>query len=96
MIITVQPSEFFSSSLFPGLAIDPAWIRKYPEEEFSLIRKFIPRIRVLDDPEDPELTKRARQLAARITHHFERLKEEQSEVLSTEEFLGRLRASVGE
>jgi len=96
MIITVQPSEFFSSSLFPGLAIDPAWIRKYPEEDFSLIRKFIPRIRVLDDPEDPELTKRARQLAARITHHFERLKEEQSEVLSTEEFLGRLRASVGE
>jgi Uma2 family endonuclease len=93
MIITVQPGELFSSALFPGLAIDPAWIRKYPEEELSLIRKFIPRIRVLDDPEDLELTKRARQLAARITRHL-KLVAREDRVPSSEEFLSQLRQSA--
>jgi hypothetical protein len=61
--------ELFSSPLFPGLAIDPAWIKNYPKE-IMLIRKFSPQIRVLHDPDDAPLTKRARKLAARIAEHF--------------------------
>ena len=66
-----KPGELFSSPLFPGLAIDPAWIKNYPEE-IMLIRKFSPQIRVLDDPDDAQLTNRARKLAARIAEHFGR------------------------
>jgi hypothetical protein len=64
-----QPGELFSSPLFPGLAIDPAWIVDYPDE-INLIRKFSPQIRVLRDPDEPQLTKRARKMTARIAEHF--------------------------
>jgi Uma2 family endonuclease len=64
-----KPGELFSSPLFPGLAVDPAWIKNYPEE-IALIRKFSPQIRVLSDPDDPQLTKQARKMAARIAQHF--------------------------
>jgi Uma2 family endonuclease len=64
-----KPGELFSSPLFPGLAIDPAWIVDYPDE-INLIRKFNPQIRVLRDPDEPQLTKRARKMAARIAEHF--------------------------
>jgi Uma2 family endonuclease len=64
-----KPGEFFSSPLFPGLAIDPAWIVDYPDE-INLIRKFGPQIRVLRDPDEPQLTKRARKMATRIAEHF--------------------------
>ncbi|MFY9987373.1 MAG: Uma2 family endonuclease [Chthoniobacterales bacterium] len=64
-----KPGELFSSPLFPGLAVDPAWIKNYPEE-ITLIRKFSPQIRVLGDPDDPQLTKQARKMAARIAQHF--------------------------
>jgi Uma2 family endonuclease len=67
--ITCRPGELFSSPLFPGLAIDPAWIKNCPEE-IMLIRKFSPEVRVLRDPDEPELTKRARKMAARIAKHF--------------------------
>jgi Uma2 family endonuclease len=66
---THRPGELFSSPLFPGLAIDPAWIKNYPEE-IILIRKFSPQVRVLRDPDEPQLTKRARKIAARIGEHF--------------------------
>ena len=64
-----KPGEFFSSPLFPGLAIDPVWIRNYPEE-VKLIGKFSPQISVLTDPDEPQLTKRARKMAVRIAEHF--------------------------
>ena len=64
-----KPGELFSTPLFPGLAIDPAWILDYPDE-INLIRKFTPQIRVLRDPDEPQLTKRARKMAARIAEHF--------------------------
>jgi hypothetical protein len=64
-----KPGELFSSPLFPGLAIDPAWIVDYPDE-INLIRKFSAQIRVLRDPDEPQLTKRARKIAARIAEHF--------------------------
>jgi hypothetical protein len=51
------------------LAIDPAWIADYPDE-INLIRKFGAKIRVLRDPDEPQLTKRARKTAARIAEHF--------------------------
>jgi Uma2 family endonuclease len=70
-INVVQPGDLFSSPLFPGLAIDPAWIRDYPDE-MELVRRFTPKIRVLSDPDDPELTRKAQQLAVRIAQHFER------------------------
>jgi Uma2 family endonuclease len=69
MNVACRPGELFSSPLFPGLAIDPAWIVDYPDE-INLIRKFKPQIRVLRDPDQPELTKRARKMAARIAQHF--------------------------
>jgi hypothetical protein len=59
MNVACEPGELFSSPLFPGLAIDPAWVVDYPDE-INLIRKFKPQIRVLRDPDQPELTKRAR------------------------------------
>jgi Uma2 family endonuclease len=69
MSTVYKPGELFSSPLFPGLAIDPAWIVDYPDE-INLIRKFSPQIRVLRDPDEPQLTKRARNMAARIAEHF--------------------------
>ena len=66
----IQPGELFCSPLFPGLAIDPAWIRDYPDE-IELVRRFTPEIRVLPDPYDPKLTRKAEQLAAQIAQHFE-------------------------
>lgn len=66
---TCKPGELFSSPLFPGLAVDPDWIKNCPEE-INLIRKFSPQIRVLNDPDEPQLTKRARKMAARIAEHF--------------------------
>jgi Uma2 family endonuclease len=66
---TYKPGELFHSPLFPGLAIDPAWIKNYPDE-IRLISKFSPQIRVLTDPDKPQLTKHARKMAARIAHHF--------------------------
>ena len=65
----VQPGELFSSPLFPGLAIDPAWIRTYPDE-LSLLDEFEPQIRVLPNPYKPQLTKKADAQAARIARHF--------------------------
>src|ERR1700757_497353 len=64
-----KPGELFSTPLFPGLAIDPAWIVDYPDE-INLIRKFSPQIRVLRDPDEPQLTHRARKMAARMAAHF--------------------------
>jgi Uma2 family endonuclease len=64
-----KPGEFFSSPLFPGLAIDPDWIRNYPEE-VRLIGKFSPQISVLTDPDEAQLTKRAQKMAARIAEYF--------------------------
>jgi Uma2 family endonuclease len=66
---TRRPGELFSSPLFPGLAVDPGWIKNYPEE-IMLIRKFSPQIRVLGDPDEPQLTKRAQKMAACIAEHF--------------------------
>ena len=64
-----KPGDLFSSPLFPGLAIDPAWIGNYPEE-VRLIGKFTPQISVLTDPDEPQLTKRAKKMAARIAEYF--------------------------
>src|ERR1700751_1809452 len=64
-----EPGDLFSSPLFPGLAIDPGWIRNYPEE-VRLIGKFSPQISVLMDPDEPQLTKRAQKMAARIAEYF--------------------------
>ena len=88
----IQPGELFSSPLFPGLAIDPAWIRDYPDE-IELVRRFSPEIRVLLDPYDPELTRKAQQLAAQIAQHFEPVGR-QGRVASTSESLSQLRQSV--
>lgn len=66
---SVQPGELFSSPLFPGLAIDPAWMRTY-QDEISLVDQFSPQIRILPNPYKPQLTKRAHVLAARIAQHF--------------------------
>jgi hypothetical protein len=66
---TCRPGKLFSTPLFPGLAVDPAWIKNYPEE-IMLIRKFSPQVRVLSDPDEPQLTKRARKMAARIAEYF--------------------------
>ena len=90
----IQPGELFSSPLFPGLAIDPAWIRDYPDE-IELVRRFSPEIRVLLDPYDPELTRKAQQLAAQIAQHFE-LVGRQGLVASTGEFLSQPRQSAEE
>jgi hypothetical protein len=74
------------------LAIDPAWIRDYPDE-IELVRRFTPEIRVLPDPYDPELTRKAQQLAAQIAQHFE-LVGRQGLVASTSEFLSQLQQSA--
>jgi Uma2 family endonuclease len=64
-----KPGELFSSTLFPGLGLDPAWIKSYPEE-IKLIEQFTPEILVLRSRRDPGLTKKARALADRIAQHF--------------------------
>lgn len=69
MDATCKPGELFSIPLFPGLAIDPAWIKNYPDE-IDLVRGFVPKVRVLADPYAPELTRKAQGLAARIAQHF--------------------------
>ena len=51
-----KPGELFDSPLFPGLAMDPAWLMDYPNE-INLIRKFSPGIRVLRDPDEPATNK---------------------------------------
>lgn len=76
---TCRPGELFSSPLFPGQAVDPGWIKNYPEE-ITLVRKFSPQIRVLRDPDEPQLTKRARKIAARIAEHFGETHASQSEL----------------
>ena len=91
-ISSVQPGECFSSQLFSGLAIDPAWIKDYPDE-IELIRSFTPKIRVLPDPYDSRLTRKAQHLAARIEQHCERVGR-QDTVSSTEEFFSQLRQSA--
>jgi len=91
-ISSIQPIELFSSRLFPGLAIDPAWVKNYPDE-MELIRRFTPKIRILPDPDDRELTQKVQHLAARIAQHFE-LAGRQDLVLSSEEFLSQLRQSA--
>ena len=65
-----KPGELFSSPLFPGLAIDPAWIKSYPEE-VSRIEQFNPEIVVAPSVLSPKLTKKAQALADRIARHFE-------------------------
>ncbi|MBV8532414.1 MAG: hypothetical protein JO207_01290 [Verrucomicrobia bacterium] len=84
----ISPGELFSSPLFPGSAIDPAWIRDYPDE-IELVRRFTPGNRVLPDPYDPELTRKAQQLGAQIAQHFG-LVGRQGLVASTSEFLSQL------
>ena len=69
MDATCKPGELFSIPLFPGLAIDPAWIKNYPGE-IDLVREFVPKVRVLADPYAPVLTRKAQGLAARIAQHF--------------------------
>ena len=64
-----RPGELFSSPLFPGLAIDPAWIKSYPEE-VSRIEQFNPQIVVAPSVIKPKLTKKAQALADRIAQHF--------------------------
>jgi Uma2 family endonuclease len=64
-----ESGDLFSSPLFPGLAIDPAWIRNYPEQ-VRLIGKFSPQISVLTDPDEAQLTKRAQKMAARTAEYF--------------------------
>jgi len=91
-INSIQPEQLFSGPLFPGLAVDPAWIRNYPEE-IELVRRFTPKIRVLPDPYDRELTLKVQHLAARITRHFEQAGQ-QDLVPSTGEFLSQLRQSA--
>lgn len=67
---TIVPSgKLFSSRLFPGLAIDPAWTKRYPEE-IGRIEQFNPRIIVSPSVVNPKLTKKANALAARIARHF--------------------------
>jgi Uma2 family endonuclease len=65
----VQPAKLFSSRLFPGLAIDPVWIKSYPAE-IERIEQFSPRIIVSPSVVNPRLTKKAHALAARIAQHF--------------------------
>jgi len=64
-----KPGELFSSPLFPGLAIDPAWIEKYPKE-VKLVTQFDPRVIVSPSTIDPKLTRKAYALATRIAQHF--------------------------
>ena len=66
-----RPGELFSSPLFPGLAIDPAWIKSYPEE-VSRIEQFNPQIVVAPSIINPKQTKKAQALGDRIAQHFGR------------------------
>jgi Uma2 family endonuclease len=66
---TCKPGELFSSPVFPGLAIDPAWMKSYPEE-IARIEQFNPEIVVAPSVIDPKLTKKAQALADRIAQHF--------------------------
>jgi Uma2 family endonuclease len=67
--MSCKPGELFSSTLFPGLSLDPAWMKSYPEE-IKLIEQFKPEILVLRSRRDPNLTKKAQALADRIAQHF--------------------------
>ena len=69
MSATYQPGELFSSPLFPGLAIDPAWITDYPDEIWR-IEQFSPTIVVSPSFTKQKLTKKAHALAARIAEYF--------------------------
>jgi Uma2 family endonuclease len=64
-----KPGELFSSPLFPGMAIDPAWLMDYPNE-IKRIDQFSPDIIVSPSVVNPDLTKRAYELAGRIAQHF--------------------------
>jgi len=66
---TIKPGQLFSSPLFPGLAIDPAWLMNYPNE-IKRIDQFSPQIIVSPSIVNPKLTKQAEALAARIAKHF--------------------------
>jgi hypothetical protein len=66
---TCKTGELFSSPLFPGLAIDPAWIKTYPEE-ITRIEQFSPQIIVSPSITNPKLTKKAAALAAGIAEYF--------------------------
>jgi Uma2 family endonuclease len=63
-----KPGELFSSPLFPRLAIDPNWVKRYPGE-ISRIERFNPKIVVSPSVVDQKLTERAVALAARIAEH---------------------------
>jgi Uma2 family endonuclease len=69
MSASFKPGELFSSPLFPGLAIDPGWIKNYPEE-IRLIVQLNPHVVVSPNIINPTLTKQAHTLAARIAEHF--------------------------
>ena len=64
-----KAGELFSSPLFPGMAIDPAWVMSYPNE-IKRIDQFSPEIIVSPSVVKPDLTKRANELAGRIAQHF--------------------------
>jgi hypothetical protein len=63
-----KPGELFSIPLFPGLAIDPAWLVDYPNE-IKRIDQFSPEIIVSPSVVNPDLTQKAYDLAARIAQH---------------------------
>ncbi len=64
-----KPGELLSSPLFPGLAIDPAWLVNYPNE-IKRIDQFSPEIIVSPSVVHPDLTQKAYDLAGRIAQHF--------------------------
>jgi hypothetical protein len=64
-----KPGELFSSPLFPGLAIDPDWMKNYLEK-IARIEQFNPEIVVAPSVINPKLIKEARALADRIAPHF--------------------------
>jgi Putative restriction endonuclease len=59
----------FFSPLFPGLAIDPAWLLDYPNE-IKRIDQFSPEVIVSPSVVNPNLTRKAEVLAGRIAQHF--------------------------
>jgi Uma2 family endonuclease len=64
-----KPGELFDSPLFPGLAMDPAWLTNYPNE-IKRIDQFSPGIMVSPSVVNPDLTQKAYDLAGRIAEHF--------------------------
>jgi Uma2 family endonuclease len=66
---TCKSGELFSSPGFPGLAIDPVWMKNYPEE-IARIEQFNPEIVVAPSVINPKLTKKARALAEQICTAF--------------------------